>query len=313
MSILQNAIDSIELGVEDYNTNQPKRLLSAVRNFYAGILLLFKHKLSSLSQNDDEALLKQEILPVEDNGQIVWKGKGKKTVDFIQIKKRFKSLDIKVDWKRLKIVQDYRNNIEHYYDKETKPEAIQQYISGCFIIICEFIRTQLDEDPKELFEPSIWDSLIQETEVYLADKRACCEAMQKLTWISDVNLNMFKEYICTVCGSDLFEPIDTFEEEASEAIFRCRICDDEWDYHQVLDLACKKIAEREDMWDDPSFVNCPECYKENYYTVEETCLQCGAEGPYYCSRCSLQIPYGELIVDDGGLCGYCYHMSNKDD
>ena len=101
MSILQNAIDSIELGVEDYKINQPKRLLSAVRNFYAGILLLFKHKLASMSHNDDEALLKQRILPVEENGKIVWKGDGKKTVDFQQIQERFESLGIKVDWKRL--------------------------------------------------------------------------------------------------------------------------------------------------------------------------------------------------------------------
>ncbi|MEX2546021.1 MAG: hypothetical protein WD316_12905 [Phycisphaeraceae bacterium] len=49
-SILKNAIDSIELGVEDFRSENPKRLMSAVRNFYAGILLLFKHQLAALER-----------------------------------------------------------------------------------------------------------------------------------------------------------------------------------------------------------------------------------------------------------------------
>ena len=45
MSILQNAIDSIIIGVEDYDNSDKKRLLSATRNIYAGVLLLLKSKL----------------------------------------------------------------------------------------------------------------------------------------------------------------------------------------------------------------------------------------------------------------------------
>ncbi len=59
MSILKNAIDSMEIGMEDYQTKQDRRLLGAVRNVFAGLLLLFKHKLSELSKAEDEALLKQ--------------------------------------------------------------------------------------------------------------------------------------------------------------------------------------------------------------------------------------------------------------
>lgn len=318
MSILQNAIDSIELGVEDHKSNDPKRLLSAVRNFYAGILLLFKHKLALLSKDDDEALIKQRILPVEEDGKIVWKGKGKKTVDFQQIQERFESLKIKVDWKRLKKAQDYRNNIEHYYDKDkTKPEVVQQYISGCFIIICDFIRTQLNEDPKGLFESETWDSLIQENEVHLADKRACCGAMEKLEWISDVNLRMFDEFICTECGSDLIEPIDDDSTEAAEKSFQCRICDEEWIYNDLFQLSCENesIGDHGSIADggDPTFAYCPECSEEYYHTIDCVCVNCGAEGPYHCLRCGMQIPYEELSVDDGGMCGYCHHMTSKDD
>lgn len=52
MSILKNAVDSIALGLEDYETSiaeeDERRIISCTRNIYAGILLLFKHKLSSI-------------------------------------------------------------------------------------------------------------------------------------------------------------------------------------------------------------------------------------------------------------------------
>ncbi len=45
MTILNNAIDSIQLGIEDYELigENPKRLISCTRNLFSGILLLFKH------------------------------------------------------------------------------------------------------------------------------------------------------------------------------------------------------------------------------------------------------------------------------
>jgi hypothetical protein len=44
-SLFDNAIQSIQIGIEDYEHNDPKRALSAVRNFYAGTLLLAKEVL----------------------------------------------------------------------------------------------------------------------------------------------------------------------------------------------------------------------------------------------------------------------------
>jgi len=62
MSLLQNAIDSIQVGVEDYRMDDDRRYLSAVRNICAGILLLYKEKLKRLSPlYDKEVLIKQSI------------------------------------------------------------------------------------------------------------------------------------------------------------------------------------------------------------------------------------------------------------
>ena len=44
-NMFENAVQSIQLGVEDYKKNTPSRALSAVRNFHAGLLLLAKEVL----------------------------------------------------------------------------------------------------------------------------------------------------------------------------------------------------------------------------------------------------------------------------
>lgn len=65
MSLFKNAIESIQIGVEDYNTEDNRRHGSATRNIYAGILLLYKEKLRQLSPSDsNEVLIKKDIIPV---------------------------------------------------------------------------------------------------------------------------------------------------------------------------------------------------------------------------------------------------------
>ena len=45
-ALFDNALESIRMGVEDYALDKPARSLSAVRNFYAGLLLLAKEALA---------------------------------------------------------------------------------------------------------------------------------------------------------------------------------------------------------------------------------------------------------------------------
>jgi hypothetical protein len=45
MDLLTNAVSSIDGGFEDYQTGTPERLLSAVRNIHADVLLLYKGSL----------------------------------------------------------------------------------------------------------------------------------------------------------------------------------------------------------------------------------------------------------------------------
>lgn len=50
MSLLKNSVESIQVGVEDFDSDDARRSVSAMRNIAAGLLLLFKIKLCMLSR-----------------------------------------------------------------------------------------------------------------------------------------------------------------------------------------------------------------------------------------------------------------------
>src|SRR5258708_39828887 len=97
MELFRNALESIRVGVEDYQSNQRGRLVSAVRNIHAGILLLFKEKLRRLPPRG--VLMMAKIAPERNpSGSVVFVGQGRKTADVEQIRERFKALGIITDW-----------------------------------------------------------------------------------------------------------------------------------------------------------------------------------------------------------------------
>ncbi len=115
MALLDNAIKSIQVGVEDYQNGAEDRLLASVRNIHAGILLLYKEALLRLSPtNSNEVLIKAKIVPTLDGvGNLIFVGSGGKTVDVQQIEERFEQLKITTDWVRFKRITKIRNDIEH--------------------------------------------------------------------------------------------------------------------------------------------------------------------------------------------------------
>ena len=64
MDLLENAVRSLRVALADFSKDDDERLLSVVRNIHAGILLLCKEKLASLSPDgSDDVLLKRHIVP----------------------------------------------------------------------------------------------------------------------------------------------------------------------------------------------------------------------------------------------------------
>jgi hypothetical protein len=66
-TLFENAVGSLQLGIEDYQANHPRRALSAVRNFYSSVLLLAKEVLvRHAPAANPEGLLGARYKPVPD-------------------------------------------------------------------------------------------------------------------------------------------------------------------------------------------------------------------------------------------------------
>jgi hypothetical protein len=185
MDLLTNAVQAIQVGVEDYNTGAPARLLSAVRNIYAGILLLYKEVLRRESPpGSDDVLIKAKIVPARDaDGNVVFIGSGKKTVDSQQIRERFDTLGIGTDWKRLERIAIARNDAEHYYPQVTQ-QALHGVIADAFLLARSFVANELDADPRVLLGEDTWQGTLNVSEVYAEEQRHCQELMGKVDWVS---------------------------------------------------------------------------------------------------------------------------------
>jgi hypothetical protein len=206
LSIIKNAINSIQIGIEDYENEDDRRSVSAVRNIFAGILLLYKEKLCQLSPDDNkELLIKQNIKPVQnDDGDIIFKGKDNKTVSVQTIKERFKSLNVVVDWVRFDEINKLRNNLEHYYITES-PDAVREIVAKSFILIRNFIANHLNKDPQEVLGKKAWTALLKISEIYSAEKKTCKESIDTIDWKYNSVENSLIYLRCGKCLSSLIQ------------------------------------------------------------------------------------------------------------
>ncbi len=316
MSILNNAVNSIVLGLEDYKLSDKRRLISCTRNIFAGILLLFKHKLSVLSPKDsDEVLIKQRVLPKKNStGQIVWLGKGKKTVDVQQIKERFESLGVNTHWDRIKKINEFRNDIEHYHSNLSK-DAIRNLLSNSFIVIRDFITEELALDPRLLLGENSWNILVSVAEVYQKEKETCNDEIDQIDWASDSFIEAIKEISCEGCGSGLIT-IKKIEKNREDTILICKSCQTQYEYEEIVEQAITQYFSYESYlsFTDGNtipLINCSECGHDTYVYSEEQCLLCGSSFDHSCGRCGTDIEPEE--IDGSGFCGWCSHMMSKDD
>lgn len=315
MSLLENAKDSIIFGLEDYQSENPKRVISCARNLYAGILLLFKHKLVSLAPNDEsEALIKVYVRPrFNEKGKVEWVGQGKNTVDLRQLKERMESLGIAVDWNRVEKVQAYRNNVEHYYTKGNADSA-RSLISDTFLVIRNFLNTHLNTDPMTFLGTELWGEMVKISDVYEAEKKDCIKAIEDLELESETLQEALCSYQCDACGNDLIS-IRRPERDPFNLKFYCRSCDEEWKFDNIAEAAIRNYCGHDNIaaikdGGDPAVIACPNCGLDAYVLEEDRCAACSAEYDRECERCGVPIPAEE--IDGSGVCSYCSHMMERD-
>ena len=319
MEIFENGIAGIELGIEDFKRSEqdPRRLHSAVRNLYAGTLLLLKSKLAELSKNENYALIQKEIKPVKRNGSISWIGSGKKTIDVHQMQERFKSMEIPVDWNVLINLQTYRNNIEHYFNHDNiKNEVVKSYIIATMKMLCDFMKKNLF-DPQQSFSAETWAFFLAEQSIFQQELHDQTENFNQLNWLHSKIKDAFKTFHCPECGCQIVTVYAVPQNrDATGTQFQCRQCATNFEYQDILhsiinDFSCKEFFSIKNGGDE-EIACCPECGEEKYIVSEQTCFACGVEGPFVCDFCENEVPPSELVIySETGRCGWCDHQFEK--
>ena len=317
MDLLANAIESVRAGVEDYTEGSHGRLLAAVRNIHAGILLLYKEALRRISPDrSNEILLKAKIVPSRNaQGDVGFVGVGNKTVDVNQIRERFDGLGIATDWTRFDQITKVRNDIEHYFTKANK-KALESVISNAFILVRDFITTELHENPLDLLGDESWQAMLEVSEVYEAERAECAKALAAVDWQSEALAQGVVDLTCPSCSGSLLRPdagCKSYEEGMS---LECRGCGEAYSSGEFVPsaiaaaLGFDQYLVGDDGAEEP-YVSCPGCFKDTYVIGERRCAWCGHEAEHKCQLCGNTIPPSELLCSP--YCGYCEHMMSKDD
>lgn len=317
-TILKNAVASIQIGIEDYHSEDPRRVLSAVRNISAGILLLFKERLRELSPSDsDEVLIKQQIYPkLDTSGDLVFLGNGKNTVDVRQIRERFNSLGVTADWKRLDAVVRIRNDIEHYCTTEST-SRMKELLADAFLVMRDFISQELKREPIELLGEATWQTLLEVAAIYNKELDGCIKAKARVVW-GTPGIEQVADYLrCHHCGSELLKPVDPDGNILNSVEFKCSACGKECSFEDIAEPAAEECFGTETyiaMTDggDPPLTDCFECGRTTFLLVDELCIVCGAT-PHHqkCAVCGSSLSVEEQIFN--GLCSYHHWHLMKGD
>jgi DNA-directed RNA polymerase subunit RPC12/RpoP len=315
MSVLVNAIESIQIGVEDYRSADTRRQLSAVRNVVAGLLLLYKEKLRLLSPKHDlDLLIKRDVLPeIDIVGNVSFVGSGKKTVDVQQIKDRFKKLGVDVDWKLFDVINEIRNEVEHYYTSRSR-DVVREALSKSFVLIRDFIVVELEKSPLELLGEECWNSLLEVADVYKKEEEECRATFEMVDWKYDTLNECIREIRCSECGSSLIRTNHTGLYTPSMD-FQCTSCGNEFSAEDAIEACVTEHLEADAYiavkdGGDPPYGTCPTCQRETYVLSEDICLACESSRNYVkCSLCGTSLSLDEQELD--GFCGYCSHRMEK--
>ena len=321
--LLDNAIESIRVGVEDYETQQEARSRSAVRNLHAGLLLLAKWVLVKSVPNarEDEVIATfYEPMP-DDKGGVRYVPAGNQTIGLREIPGRFTRFDLPLSGKtkkRLESLAKVRNDIEHRYTG-LAAVALRQTISKAFPVASEMFRLGR-VDPVALLG-NAWDVMLNVNEVYEQELEACQASFENVEWQFEVRQGSRVE--CPHCESELVEQVDPQNVTQHQASSRCRSCGWNVEAEAVVEHLVKSSFE----WNDYVSVTetgegvlfgCPSCTRESYVNEADDngeltgCVVCGFRLEQ-CVRCGTDLRPDDLDCDSQILCSYCGYIMAKDD
>jgi hypothetical protein len=229
--LFANAVDSIKMGIEDYAVDTPARALSAVRNFYAGVLLLGKEVLICAAPfADPDVLIGAKVGPVPDGlGGATLGVEGYQTVDFTTLGRRFKKFGVPIETKELTELNELRNAIEHRYT-DKPAQAVREAIARAFpITVALFNETGVH--PSEVLGEA-WATMLEVRDLYHRELARCRKTFDTIDWLS---ATVAEQHLrCEACGSDLIEQRVPTNVDQAEMALVCRACGAEPDWDDAI-------------------------------------------------------------------------------
>ena len=314
-SLFDNAIQSIQIGIEDYKHNDPKRALSAVRNFYAGTLLLAKEVLVRKAPKAAVMdVLATRFTPVPNSAGGVTLEPNSKTIDFNELGERFKAFGLMIDRSALAELNKIRNDMEHFYTNATS-KKVREAIARAFPVVADLFKL-LREEPHEHLGES-WEVMLEVKSVYDRELAECEASFAKLDWKSDSMAHATR--VCPQCNSRLIHCNDTNTKIHDYANSKCRQCGADIAAHELMETALRKFFEADNYeaakeGAERPLNHCPECSYETYVMIgeENGCAWCQLELGK-CLRCDEQLTPNNVAFNTNKMCSYCDHIMSKDD
>lgn len=316
-SLFGNAVSSIRMGIDDFQQEDADRNVSAVRNFYAGLLLLAKEALiRKAPEADPKDVIATTFKPVPDGeGGIEYEAVGGKTIDFRTIGERFKDFGLRIDQNALKDLNRIRNDMEHHYSE--KPDAaVRTALAKGFPVAVSLFR-QMDEDPVELLGDA-WTVMLQTRELYEHELQDAKSSLATVQWYSPTVAAATLK--CPECESELLEQLDPDNTDQSLISLRCRSCQATPEMADIVEAiiddawGAEAYIRMKDVGEEGPIYDCPACDRACLVDTEAACANCNEKLDYEaeCARCFSAISIQDFLEgNDTGLCGYCNYQLEK--
>lgn len=292
-----NALSSIRLGVEDFGRGQvdPARALSAVRNLFSGILLLFKYGIV-------------QAAPDSANGFQLIQGKSKRseaTIGLREIRERFVQVGLETDWQIVEALQRERNDIEHCHPLGAV-SGTAKFLADTFPVLRDFITDELHASPLQLLGPT-WQTMLAHHAFFIDQRRQCAEAWQSSP-LPEGATKVALEMQCERCLSSLVRPSEADVDGSEWQVKRNYTCDGCGFSGNALARIEETLQGLDVINEDerPPVEECPECLHRTYVYSRDMCLWCEYAPRYLaCAQCGCG-----LTIDDQRFDGLCRRHAN---
>jgi len=165
-TLFENAVRAMQLGVREYQANNPCRAVFAVQNLYSGILLFAQEVLARKAPKaTPEQLFGVRYKPVPDGrGGVKHVSTSNRTVDLADIGQRFRDFGLAIDCGALRELNRIRTDIEGHSADDELRDNVREAIAKAVPIVAVLFRLAREDMHASLGDA--WQIMLQVQAAY---------------------------------------------------------------------------------------------------------------------------------------------------